>query len=290
MITDLWHNHGGRSIVHSYARMSIPPQTGNSHLRSLMVFGQANVGIHKYHTGENRVRLTLEPVCQNYQLLRVLNLVAMDTSDGILPASIGNLICLRYLGIRCTNIRELPESIGNLRNLLTLDYRGVEDFRNEIIVPNVLWKIERLQHLFLPYRTTMKGLELHTLNNLQTLWGVGGGNWMLKEMFTLSPSVERLHIEGISSKEQIEAVSKCPSILSDHLHSLYLGWGSDGDVEVQNLDMISHCNRLCKLGLRGGLGDKSSALQFPSNLQKLELRFTKLESQGTMTALGRLPY
>ncbi|GAB4854502.1 hypothetical protein Ancab_023084 [Ancistrocladus abbreviatus] len=81
-----------RSIVHSYTRMSIPPQTGNSHLRSLMVFGQANVGIHKYHTGENRVRLTLEPVCQNYQLLRVLNLVAVDTSDGKMRA--GMACCL----------------------------------------------------------------------------------------------------------------------------------------------------------------------------------------------------
>ncbi|GAB4854514.1 hypothetical protein Ancab_023094 [Ancistrocladus abbreviatus] len=279
-----------RSVVHSYATMSIPPQTGNSHLRSLMVFGQANLGIHKYYTGESRVRLTLEPVYQNYQLLRVLNLVAVDTSDGILPASIGNLIFLRYLRIRCTNIIELPESIGNLRNLLTLDYRGVEDFHSEITVPNVLWKIKRLQHLFLPYdRTTMKGLELHTLNNLQTLWGVGGGNWMLKEMFTLSPRVERLRIEGISSKEQLEAVSKCPSLLSDHLHSLFLDWGTDGVVELLNLDMISHCNRLRKLGLRGVLRDKSLAFQFPSNLQKIQLLFTKLESQDTMAALGRLP-
>ncbi|GMH28172.1 hypothetical protein Nepgr_030015 [Nepenthes gracilis] len=240
--------------------------------------------------GEERAGLSLEHVYKNFQLLRVLNIVGSNTSDGTLPSEIGSLIHLRYLGIRCTNIIELPESIGNLRNLLILDYRGVEDFRNEVRVPNVLWKLERLRHLFLPYdRTSMRGLKLSTLKSLQTLWGVGGGNWLLNEMLTLSPSVKRLHIEGISSKEQLTAVFQCQSVILDQLYSLYIDWlSSDENVELQNLELLCHCHHLRKLGLRGRIGEKSLPIEFPSNLKKIKLLFTYLALQETMETLGRL--
>ncbi|GAB2228509.1 hypothetical protein Droror1_Dr00022630 [Drosera rotundifolia] len=222
-------------------------------MRSLFIFGQDNLGIHKWHTGEDRAKMTLEPVYKNYKLIRVLNLVGIDTSecDSTLPAQIGNLIHLRYLGIKSTNIGELPELIGNLRNLLTLDYRGIEGYHSHPIVPNVIWKMERLRHLYLPDNmASRRELNLDTVKNLQTLWAAGGGDWLLKEMPNLSQKVQKLHIGGISSNEQLEAVFRCPSIASDHLHKLYADWLGQG-IKLENMEQISGCNRLYKLGLRG---------------------------------------
>lgn len=82
----------------------------------------------------------------NFQLLRLLNLWGIKTLDGTLPTQIGSLVNLRYLGIRASNITELPESVGKLRYLLTLDYRNIES-DNNVKVPDVLCKLMQLRHL-----------------------------------------------------------------------------------------------------------------------------------------------
>ena len=40
-------------------------------------------------------------------------------------------------------------------------------------MPNVLWKMEQLRHLYIPKGKSLGNkFKLHTLNNLHTLWGV----------------------------------------------------------------------------------------------------------------------
>ncbi|KAL9275571.1 Disease resistance protein RPP8-like protein [Drosera capensis] len=278
-----------RTVIHSH-RTTIVLPSESSHVRSLFIFGQDNLGIHKWHTGEDRAKMTLEPVYKNYKLIRVLNLVGIDTSDSTLPAQIGNLIHLRYLGIKSTNIGELPESIGNLRNLLTLDYRGIYGYHSYPIVPNVIWKMERLRHLYLPGdMASRRELNLDTVKHLQTLWAAAGGDWLLEEMPNLSQKVQKLHIGGISSIEQLEAVFRCPSIVSDHLHKLYADWLGQ-DIKLENMEQISGCERLYKLGLRGKIEDKSKPIRFSCNLKRVEFFFTGLESHGTLESLGKLSY
>ncbi|XP_037415764.1 disease resistance protein RGA5-like isoform X2 [Triticum dicoccoides] len=56
-----------------------------------------------------------------FQLLRVLDLEGCDVSD---IEYVGNLLHLRYLGLKGTDVQDLPMEIGSLQFLLTLDLRS----------------------------------------------------------------------------------------------------------------------------------------------------------------------
>ncbi|MFQ6651368.1 hypothetical protein Gotur_023723, partial [Gossypium turneri] len=88
----------------------------------------------------------------NFQLLRALNYerTTRDSFAGFkLPSDIGNLIHLRFLSLKDLEFLwpKLPSSLGNLRCLQTLDLRVDRD---RIHVPNVIWSMEQLRHLYLP--------------------------------------------------------------------------------------------------------------------------------------------
>ncbi|XP_074276954.1 disease resistance protein RPP8-like [Silene latifolia] len=224
-----------------------------------------------------------------YKLLRVLDILGITSPDGTLPKEIGNLIHLTYLRIRSTNIRKLPKSIGKLKNLLTLDYWDVFA-ETEVQVPNVLWKLEKLRHLYLPNEMggSIEALKLHTLKDLISLWGVGGGDWTRKEMGRLSSTLSKLYVHRISSKDQLKAVLDCPSMTENGcMYALALEWYGF----KMKLDALSSKQGLRKLRLIGQAPDTSynhDQLLFPSNLAKLELYYTKLERPETLSQLGKL--
>ncbi|KAL8160562.1 hypothetical protein V2J09_002099 [Rumex salicifolius] len=276
-----------RVAIYSRDTADVPLPTKNQYLRSL------------FCQGDVQMLTTMDATKLNFRLLRVLLLRSIKTSDGILPTEIGSLIHLRYLGLRYTNISELPSSIGKLRNLLTLDYRIIVYTRAAgVQIPDVIWEIEGLRHLYLPgdyYKTIVKveSLKLHTLKNLQKLWGgFVRGSWMLKELPRLSPSVKKLTIRGITSKKQLEAAFQCPSILSDSLHSLDLRWNnmSDEVVKLDSLESIIHSQHLRKLRLRGRIGDGFKGTHFPTSINKLRLSSCVFGEEATLVALGKLPH
>ncbi|GJN34293.1 hypothetical protein PR202_gb22942 [Eleusine coracana subsp. coracana] len=83
--------------------MSVPQ------LRSLTVFSPATL--------EKSIDLKM---CSKF--LRVLDLEGCDLSESeLLPEHLGSLVHLRYLGLRETRIASVPEEIGNLKFLQTLD-------------------------------------------------------------------------------------------------------------------------------------------------------------------------
>ncbi|KAL2906996.1 Disease resistance protein RPH8A [Bienertia sinuspersici] len=259
----------------------------NSSLRSLLVFGKSS---KELGVGKQQGILEIAIVFKKLNLLRVLDITEIKTYDGIMPKEIGNLIHLRYLRIRSTNIRELPKSIGKLCKLLTFDYRDILG-DSEIILPDIFWKLEKLKYLFLPTKkmcNTISNLKLDTLKELQTLWGVKAGDWMFKEMATLSKSLTKLHIQAISSEEQFNAVIQCPAIRN--LYALVLDWYGFSSLDCIDKLCSNEEIQIKKLRLLGRAPDLFKPLKFPSNLWKLELYYTHLKEEKTMNALGMLPH
>ncbi|KAF3336557.1 putative disease resistance protein [Carex littledalei] len=80
-----------------------------------------------------------------FNLLRVLDI---QGSSGIryVPEKIGELIHLRYLGVRNTEVAKIPSSIGQLLYLETFDARGTQITK----VPISFWKIQSLMYVYLP--------------------------------------------------------------------------------------------------------------------------------------------
>ncbi|WOL15627.1 disease resistance protein [Canna indica] len=103
-------------------------------LRTLMAFG-GGVDI------ANRTRITM--YFSHLHLLRVLDLEGVRQVREI-PKDIKNMIHLRYLGLRDTDFKIIPSSIGELQYLQTLDSRrsAIEQ------LPRTFWKIPTLRNVY----------------------------------------------------------------------------------------------------------------------------------------------
>ncbi|KAL2907031.1 Disease resistance protein RPP8 [Bienertia sinuspersici] len=234
-----WWPGGGKGSVLPY---------NNSSLRSLLVFGKSS---KELGVGKQQGILEIAIVFKKLNLLRVLDITEIRTYNGIMPKEIGKP---NSLEVSTYKINKHTRTSKVNRDILG---------DSEIILPDIFWKLEKLKYLFLPTKkmcNTISNLKLDTLKELQTLWGVKAGDWMLKEMATLSESLTKLHIQAISSEEQFNAVIQCPAIRN--LYALVIGKAPD----------------LFK------------PLKFPSNLWKLELYYTHLKEEKTMNALGMLPH
>nr|KJB84202.1 hypothetical protein B456_N010200 [Gossypium raimondii]KJB84203.1 hypothetical protein B456_N010200 [Gossypium raimondii] len=126
----------------------------------------------------------------NFKLLRVLNYEIRRTCDlfgeWMLPSAIGNLVHLRFLSLRNLKFQwsKLPSSLGNLRCLQTLDLRVDND---RIHVPNVIWRMEELRHIYLPFSCKSRTkLKLGTLRKLLTLVNFNTKNCYLKDLINLT--------------------------------------------------------------------------------------------------------
>ncbi|GAB4839516.1 hypothetical protein Ancab_029042 [Ancistrocladus abbreviatus] len=237
----------------------------NSRLRTFISFGHCPIS-------------DLRVVCENFMLLRVIQI---DSDVQYLPAQIGKLMFLRYLKIK--NIGFMPPSVGNLHNLLTLDFSDDENLH--FVLPNVIWKLEQLRHLYLPIKTYCdEQVELHTLKHLQTLWGISANTWKLEDLASLS-NLQKLRITDILSKTQLDLITGCPSFRLGRLCRLHLQWGSG--FELPSMGPFSQCNSLSRLHLDGKLGQMLSG-QVPWNLTELFLGGSEL-TQDPMQVLGNLP-
>ncbi|XBJ13722.1 hypothetical protein VPH35_005851 [Triticum aestivum] len=83
-------------------------------------------------------------ICDKVSLLRVLDLEdTTGLSDHHLK-HIGRLLHLTYISLKgCENIFDLPDSVGDLRKLETLDIRDTHIF----MLPNTIIKLRKLQYL-----------------------------------------------------------------------------------------------------------------------------------------------
>ncbi|KAB2595266.1 disease resistance protein [Pyrus ussuriensis x Pyrus communis] len=251
--------------------------TRNDHLRSLLFFVDPEYGFSKWK--ENFLRSV---VC-NFKLLRVLKFEGI-TQRGIwqreleLPRNIGNLVHLRFLSLRESNVRRLPSSSGNLVCLQTLDLRVYGMYGKwEIKVPNVIWKMKELRHLYLPFGYRGK-LKLATLGNLQSLVNVAGADCDLTHLAELT-NLRKLFITG--GVKNMEEMLKSTGITFNHLRSLSLSLSLGTLDEVIPMNMVLSCPHIYKLELIGRIREQSlEGLQGYENLTKMSLWYTGLQLES----------
>lgn len=143
----------------------------STHLCSLSFFNMSEPRMEASISNSSREELVdiMDPKC-----LKFLKLYGMDFRVWDILYEIGGLIHLTHLSFsQCYNINILPHSIGSLSQLETLDLRIKAHC--EMLLPNVLWNLSRLRHLYFPKRYECiagshgEKLDLSTLEKLVIL-------------------------------------------------------------------------------------------------------------------------
>ncbi|KAK9141809.1 hypothetical protein Syun_011209 [Stephania yunnanensis] len=226
---------------------------------------------------------------KGFRLLRVLDLEGMHFPK--IPDALGELIHLRYLGLRKTSGCELPSSLVKLRNLQTLDLKNSKINTSQCAI----WKLQQLRHLYLngdwssiityPYSSSSSS----SLAELQTLWGV----YVDKEnringMLAKSTNLRKLSVHG-DLMSQGDSLSEW-LIELDRLEVLMLKPVKVDGIEygLPQLKSLTNSKHMYRLHLEGRIsGNLIGSNEFPPNLTMLTLYWCELE-EDPMRVLEKL--
>ncbi|KAL6334459.1 hypothetical protein AAG906_015652 [Vitis piasezkii] len=248
----------------------VPPKNENfSRLRSLLFFNAKDCRIRDWQWAK--------PVLEEFKLLRVLHLEGFKT-EGELPKTIGSLIHLRYLSLKNRCLRTLDLSFA------------LEGYVPKI--PNVMWKMLQLRHLYLPSKFTITGatkLRLSDLCHLETLSLLDARKSNVKELVKLT-SLRKLQIVSLESFEELEVIFNSPSPILNSLRSLSVEILDDRVEEGNLTQFLQAChNDFYRLSIDGALSKLPDPSKFKPNLSKLRLSKSKLLNDP-MATLGKLPH
>ncbi|GAB2267632.1 hypothetical protein Dimus_002613 [Dionaea muscipula] len=243
----------------------------------------------------------MRKVCKEFPFLRVLDLEGFHHIKGTLPSEVGKLIYLRFLSLKGTHVKELPSSIGKLIHLETLDLRVADVV---LVVPNLLWKLARLRHLYLPSRRLSREahvseqgyqiresamLRLDDLSHLETLEDIDLERVDLWELFflTLRRKMRRISATCVSNKKEILG------FFLRHQSVKQLSLKINGGIVHEEPMILSNCQSLRNLDidLDRHISDISVPLRsemLPRSLVKLGFWYCNLE-QDPMPILEKLP-
>ncbi|KAK9113654.1 hypothetical protein Syun_020451 [Stephania yunnanensis] len=255
--------------------MNIPNDLNGARVRSIFMFGIE--GRLTEEAGFDRLREFLLGV----KLLRVLDLE--DVKLRTLPDEVGDLIHLSYLSVKNSDIEELPASIGNLRNLQTLDIR----WNGKLVktLPVGILNLIQLRHLKMLKNSGVCGMVvpgegIGKLKNLQAVTGLYAGEGVAGELGCLS-QLRRLGVmdftEDIAS-ELFVSIAKMENLLSLSLEPKH--GNINGDM-LPPLEPFTPPPLLQKLRLEGQLGTIPNWFGSMQNLMKLRLGFTHLTENPT---------
>ncbi|PQQ00848.1 putative disease resistance protein [Prunus yedoensis var. nudiflora] len=248
----------------------------NGHVRSLLFYGLRE-WMPKSKKG------LLSPL-KDFKVLRVLKVEGLEKVEVELPSEIGNMVHLRFLSVKDSEIKRFPPSLGNLVCLQTLDFRAWND---DMVIPNVIMKMKQLRHLYLPmmYRANGK-LELSTLGHLQTLDSLSTGYCDLKDVGRLT-NLRKLRIRVTSSLQNLEEILKSTGSTLNRIRSLIVCVDNNSG-EEQAMQIVSSCWGIYKLRLEGPIAELPKELHNYPNLTKLQLIECGLK-EDQMGILEKLP-
>ncbi|CAA6673879.1 unnamed protein product [Spirodela intermedia] len=186
-----------------------------------------------------------------------------------LPEQVGDLIHLRYLGLKNTRITSLPSSVGKLLHLQCLD----AELTWIRTMSRGVWKIEALRQVLVTSLVELNMVEAG-LRNLRVLKVVRAGSWIDSCLGSLT-SLRELQITFIDDCHH-PALSSCLPKLP-RLKKLVLE-GAFSSLQV--LSLIGEVRRPQE--------SSSGGDQWPANLTKVTLRGTSL-GQDSIAALEKLP-
>ncbi|GAB4846660.1 hypothetical protein Ancab_025666 [Ancistrocladus abbreviatus] len=247
----------------------------------------------------------LKNMLRKFKLLRVLHL---RHSFVYFPKQIGNLIHLRHLSIEGCELKKLPLSIGNLRCLETLDLRARQLIYLIMWIPNVLWRLEQLRHLYLPLNwrllktprkikgvpvpeTRFEGnelLQLDGLTNLETLSNFDVNQCRVEDLLEL-PNLRKFSMkkDQYIPESKFGVIDESPSFQSGHLKGSSLG--IEGELLKKRPTILFGYHHLRKLWVEGVMLGLKTAHMLPQNLTMLRLHQTEIKSDP-MPILEKLPY
>ncbi|KAM7488965.1 hypothetical protein LguiB_026472 [Lonicera macranthoides] len=247
------------------------------------------------------------PNLKEFKLLRVLDFEEFDFGEKRIPEGIGKLIHLKYLSFKhCYwDVRKLPSSIGNLQFLQILDIRALDLFGEGVSVPNVLWKLESLRHLYLPYymedineKLTLDGLRrLEILENFDTRTCVSKDLFKLPELRNLKATVRaecmrNMETVRVGCMEDMETIINYLNATSHQLRSTYLHFILASQEEEPFLvsRKVLTIPSLERLELEGKIGKLPEYRHdhFSASLTRIELNESGL-TEDPMTTLEKLP-
>ncbi|KAK4405936.1 putative disease resistance RPP8-like protein 2 [Sesamum angolense] len=224
-----------------------------------------------------------------FKYLRILDFNGFNFDLTILPDGIAAAVHLRYLSFRDCVLAELPSSIGNLRFLIILDLRV--QYSTKMIIPNVLWKMRNLKHLYFPllFETSDAGkIRLDGLTELETITNFN--TWMFNVGDLLKmPKLQFLAANVAGNLEDIESIIKCMTMNSNVETSLEI---RDFDCYTEERHSVFRkvlaCQPLRVLCMEGHLCRMPMHYKFSQNLTKIIFIGSEL-IEDPMRTLEKLP-
>ncbi|XP_002513100.2 disease resistance protein RPP13 [Ricinus communis] len=221
---------------------------------------------------------------RGFGLLTVLDLENVHRPS--LSETLGKLLQLKYLGLRCTFLDSVPKCIGKLPCLETLDVKHT----NITTLPISIWKVKKLRHLYMNeihFDMSMQNPSAGgCLPDLQTLSGLLIGN--NSSVIKLLEGLTGLRKLGLTCyKASLEKIIQWLPTLKN-LESLKLRSINElHQPSDLNLITLKENAKLQELYLLGKLPKNFAVHQLPQNLRNFTLSVSKLH-EDPMPILGKL--